>query len=122
MKLKKILSMVVFLAIIIMTCGNVKALELNQIEPVLSTSHEGTKDIVVLTQRIVNIVSYIGGALSVIVIAVLGIKYMTGSVEEKAQYKKTLVPYAVGCIVIFSGSVIVQTVYTMITSINGKIV
>lgn len=41
-------------------------------------------------------VQIIGSAISVICLVVLGIKYMMGSVEEKANYKKTLVPYLLG--------------------------
>ena len=37
---------------------------------------------------------------------VLGIKYMTGSLEEKATYKKTMVPYLIGCFLIFSASAV----------------
>ena len=32
----------------------------------------------------------------------IGIKYMLGSVEEKAEYKKTMLPYFVGAILIFA--------------------
>ena len=44
--------------------------------------------------------------LAVGVMMVLGIKYMSGSLEEKAQYKKTMIPYLIGCFLIFSASVI----------------
>lgn len=40
-------------------------------------------------------------AVTVLVGMVLGIKYMIGSVEEKAEYKKMLVPFAAGCIAIY---------------------
>lgn len=40
-------------------------------------------------------------SISVIVASILGIKFMIGSVEEKAQIKDQLVPFVVGCIVIF---------------------
>ena len=33
---------------------------------------------------------------SVIVLMVIGVKYILGSVEEKASYKETLVPYIIG--------------------------
>lgn len=37
---------------------------------------------------------------------VIGIKYMSGSIEEKANYKKTMIPYLIGCICIFGASTI----------------
>lgn len=42
-----------------------------------------------------------GSIISVVVLIILGIKYIFGSVEEKAQYKKTMVPYIIGAIMVF---------------------
>ena len=50
---------------------------------------------------ILGFINLIGIAISVIVLALIGIKYMLGSVEEKADIKKLLIPYIVGCIVVF---------------------
>lgn len=51
---------------------------------------------------IYNILLGVGIALSVIIISILGIKFMMGSVEEKAEVKETLVPFIVGCVVVFA--------------------
>lgn len=40
-------------------------------------------------------------AVTVLVGMILGIKYMTGSVEEKAEYKKMLLPFVAGCFAIY---------------------
>lgn len=48
---------------------------------------------------------------SVIVLMVIGVKYILGSVEEKASYKETMVPYIIGCILATSGIVIVSYIY-----------
>ena len=61
--------------------------------------------------RIVGILTTVGIVLSVIVLIVLGIKYMMGSAEEKAEYKKTMMPYLIGAALIFSASVIANIVY-----------
>lgn len=50
---------------------------------------------------IYTVLLYIGIALSVIIGAILGIKFMLGTVEEQAKVKETLIPYALGCIVVF---------------------
>ena len=50
---------------------------------------------------IYNILLYIGIAASVIVGAILGIKIMIASADEKAKVKEALVPYIIGCFVIF---------------------
>lgn len=51
--------------------------------------------------KIYNILLSLGIALTVIIGAILGIKFMLGSSDEKAQIKETLIPYIVGCIVIY---------------------
>ncbi len=48
-----------------------------------------------------NILLGIGIIVAIIVGILLGIKYMTGSVEEKAEYKESLIIYVVGCVAIF---------------------
>lgn len=50
---------------------------------------------------IYNILVIVGVITAVVIAAVLGIKFMIGSVEEKAQIKDALVPFIIGCIVIF---------------------
>ena len=36
---------------------------------------------------------------------------MLGSVEEKANYKQTLIPYVIGAFVLFMGSTIPNVIY-----------
>lgn len=48
-----------------------------------------------------NTLLIIGMGVAVIVSGILGIKFMIGSVEEKAQIKDALVPFIIGCIVVF---------------------
>lgn len=48
-----------------------------------------------------NILLVLGIGVAVIVSGILGIKFMMGSVEEKAQIKDQLVPFVIGCIVVF---------------------
>lgn len=62
---------------------------------------------------IVRVITTIGVIISVIMLIVLGIKYMTGSVEEKAEYKKTLLPYTIGAGLVFAASAIAQIVYNL---------
>ena len=50
---------------------------------------------------ILGFINLIGIAISVIVLALIGIKYMLGSVEEKAQYKETMTPYLIGAVLVF---------------------
>ena len=65
---------------------------------------------------IYNIMLAIGITVTVIWGLVIAIKLMMSSVEEKAEYKKLLWPYLVGCIVIF-GSFIIWKIVIII--MNG---
>ncbi len=70
-----------------------------------------------LGNQIITIVSTIGSIASVIVLIVLGIKYMMGSAEEKAEYKKTLLPYVIGAVLIFAASTIAGVVFNFASSL-----
>ena len=69
--------------------------------------------------NIVSIITTIGIIVAVVVLLVLGIKYMMGSASEKAEYKKTMIPYLVGAVLIFGASAIATAVVAMSSSITG---
>ena len=48
-----------------------------------------------------NTLLAIATGVAVIVGAILGIKIMTSSIEEKAKVKEALIPYIISCIVVF---------------------
>ena len=70
-------------------------------------------------KQIVYILQTVGIVLSVIVLIVIGIKYMMGSAEEKAEYKKTFMPYIIGAALIFAASVFAQVAYDFFTGITA---
>lgn len=82
-------------------------------------SNAQTTKIDSLGQDIVKIVSTIGSVISVIVLIVLGIKYMMGSAEEKAEYKKTLMPYVIGAVLVFAASTIAGVIFSFSQNIQG---
>ena len=48
---------------------------------------------------------------------VLGIKYMVGSVEEKAEYKKTIIPMIVGMIILVGVGTFVSIIFSVVSRI-----
>ena len=64
-----------------------------------------------------NILLVIGVIVAVIVGAIIGLKLMTSSIEEKAEAKKLLIPYVVGCVVVFGGFAIWKLVVTILQNI-----
>ena len=68
--------------------------------------------------QIVGIIQIIGIVVAVVILLVLGIKYMTGSAQEKAEYKKTMIPYIIGAILIFAASTIVNVIFNLAVNIQ----
>ncbi len=65
---------------------------------------------------IVSFIRGIGTIVSVAALAIMGIKYMVGSVEEKAEYKKEMVPYLVGAAMLFGLSNLITPLYNIFYS------
>ena len=84
----------------------------------LKPDQKGTDDIDTVGKRIMGILQAVGIVISVVVLMVLGIKYMMGSAEEKAEYKKTMIPYVVGAILIFAATTIANAVFNFASGIN----
>ena len=55
-------------------------------------------------RNILGVIQVVGVSIGVIMLTVIGIKYMTASVEEKAKVKEQLIPYFIGAILLFGGS------------------
>jgi len=62
-------------------------------------------------KKIIGGLKAIGTIIAVAILIVLGIKYMMGSAEEKAEYKKTMIPYLIGAILIFAAPYIAGVIY-----------
>ncbi len=67
---------------------------------------------------IVGAIRIIGTVLSVVILVAIGIKFMMGSAEEKADYKESLKPYIIGAFLLFTGSLIPQLIYTLSQNLN----
>lgn len=61
--------------------------------------------------NILGIIQAVGTVLSVAMLMGIGIKYMLGSVEERADYKQTLKPYIIGAFLLFTGTTVPNIIY-----------
>ena len=77
-----------------------------------------TDAILNLGGSIIGVVRTVGVLVAVVILLILGIKYMMGSAEEKADYKKSMVPYLVGAVILFAASTIAGIVYDMAIALN----
>lgn len=80
-------------------------------------ANDGNKSLKNVSNTVYNILLVVGTSIAVIMGAILGIKLMASGVEEKAEVKKLLIPYVVGCIVIFGGFGIWKLAVTILQGI-----
>lgn len=115
-KLIKIFSILVMVIMLSSIALNVFALSPRDITA--DSTVKGATEITSVGKKVVGILQAVGVILSVIVLIVLGIKYMMGSAEEKAEYKKTMMPYIVGAALIFAASALAQVIYQFFTGVT----
>lgn len=109
-KLDKVLSVILVVLMLACICTNVFA-------AITTDSITSNKDLngadttmAGIGSTILTVVTNIAIILAVVVIAVLGVKYMMGSLEEKAEYKKSMIPYLVGAVLVFGAGIIGKAV------------
>jgi len=68
---------------------------------------------------ILTVITNIGMIVSVLMPAILGVKYMLGSIEEKAEFKKDMVPYLIGAVLLFSICTIIKFLQLIGNDINN---
>ena len=83
------------------------------------TTSNAQNDVAKIGNQLIGIITTVGVVVAVIILLVLGIKYMMGSASEKAEYKKTMIPYLVGAILIFGASAITKVVVGLAQGITG---
>lgn len=77
-----------------------------------------TSSISTIGGQIANILSTIGIIVGVIVLLVLGIKYMMGSTSEKAEYKKTMIPYLIGVVLLVAITQFIGLIANIVSNID----
>ncbi len=113
-KVTKILTIVLLVAMIVLSVSEVFAAGglISNIEAASNT----TVNMGTLPQTIGKVIAYIRNAaiiIGVVIILILGIKYMTGSVEEKAGYQKSFVPLIVGIVVVMAATSIASFLFSL---------
>ena len=112
-KLVATLLLVLILVIAISTTVMAKQVYTpTEFKPQIDTDANGTTNVKSVGGKIVGLIRVIGTIASVGMLIVLGIKYMMGSAEERAEYKKTLFPYFIGAVLMFGATNLTQIIYT----------
>lgn len=110
--MKKLRILIIIAMLLLILFSNVPAYAFSVTDLGGTTSGQETK-INEVGQNVIKIISTIGSICSVVVLIIMGIKYMLGSTEEKAEYKKSLLPYVIGATIVFSASIIASVIYNI---------
>lgn len=115
-KIMSILTVVLMLACI---CTSVFASTEVDIDRITKKGNMSTNSVNAMETVGGTIIKYITNAamvIAIVMIAALGIKYMVGSAEEKAEYKKSLLPLLIGAILVFGAAAIARIIVGLATS------
>lgn len=112
----KIISILVLAIMLITIATNVfAAAGTTGIDPkdISASYQDDGSDLKTKAGNILGMLRNIAAIASVIILTVLGIKYMLGSVEEKAEYKKSFMPLIIGIVVVVSATTIASFIFKM---------
>ncbi len=116
---KKIfLSIIIFLTVLLIGTSIVYAdiVDPNQYKPG-DPSKDEVQPILDWGGKISGFILVIGNIVSVGALIVIGIRYMYGSIEEKAEYKERLMPYFIGACILFGITNITAYIYSIASKI-----
>ncbi len=111
MSVKKIQKIVAVLMTTIMLISMINVISLATTPSGITAGNVTTTAIDNAGKQVVGVLQAVGVILSVVMLTVIGIKYLMGSAEEKADYKKSLMPYVVGAALVFTASIFAQAIY-----------
>jgi len=118
-KTAKMLISVLCFALVALMSVSAFALTIGNVDIQPNASTNGTNTATKIGNQVIGIIQVVGIIISVAVLMILGIKYMMGSAEEKAEYKKTFIPYIVGAVLLFAAAAFAQVIYNFAANIAG---
>lgn len=109
-KINKIILVLIVIFLMINIYSQVFAIDPGAYRPTDATEAEAK----IITDKVgivLGVVRNISAIVAVLAIMIIGVKYILGSVEEKANYKATMMPYVIGCVLAVAGTTIVSFIY-----------
>lgn len=77
-----------------------------------ASTAEGSETIKPVINAIIGTIQVAGTGIALIMVSVLGIKYMLAAPNEKADVKKQITPMVIGAIILFGAVNIIQIIAT----------
>ena len=114
MKKAKVISVIAIVLMLACVCTSVFAtgrqVDIGQIQSKGNISDNSIDAMESLGGTIIKYITNAAMVIAVVMVAALGIKYMVGSAEEKAEYKKSLLPLLIGAILVFGAAAIARVI------------
>ena len=110
-KIMKVVSVLLLLATIAMSVNMVFGVSIPSASSGAISPLQGP------TTKILGIVQYICYAAAVILLIMLGIKFMTASPEGKAEIKKSAVIYVAGAALVFAAGLILTVILNTVSPV-----
>ena len=105
-----IILLLIFMTVPIISNADVN-IDPNKFEP---SGVTGADKFVDKANIIIGAIQAVGSIIAVIALISMGLKYMMAGVEEKADYKSTMMPYIIGCAMLFVISNLVAFIYNLV--------
>ena len=120
--IKVLISIIIFVIVSILLCNNsVHATDTDLLDDLDYYKPEPIGQETEFTEKVgllLGALNIVGAIVSVITIMIIGFKYMIGSVEDKASYKKTMLPWIIGAFLVFTVTTIPNAFYNIGISIT----
>ena len=112
-KSMKIVSVLMIALMIVMVATPVLAVDPGKAIDGVKIQYGGNQDFSAKVGKIIGFLQWAGAIAGVLIITILGIKYMMGSLEEKAEYKKSMIPLIVGAVVLIAAPQIAKLIFSI---------
>jgi len=112
MKMNKVFSVIMIAVMLLSLSCNVVFANIAGITINTNKTTNASNKVANIGGQVINIVRTVGTVAAVVTLIILGVKYMMGSAEEKAEYKKTLMPYVLGAVLVLAAVNIVNWVFS----------
>lgn len=108
----KVLKTVLIITIILFAFSHsVFGTLVDEFEKSISVDGQGAEDLKDTGGTILGVIRVVGTIIAVAMLMILGVKYMIGSADQKAEYRKSMLPYFIGAILIFAATSLADMIY-----------
>lgn len=111
---KNVIFIVIFMFVLLLFSNIAFAGDINPDDYKHNLVYSDAYDIFNKGAVIIKLLRNIAAVISVVTLSIIGVRYMLGSVEQKAEYKQTMMPVVVGCVLVASLSAILTIIQSIV--------